>query len=196
MTYPFSRVDAKPGNIVHDWLSMAGDWLLDNFIFVKEELISRPSLEFYVDTQVATGADTTEITFFSHEFAKNELKEDGTVLHLKAFGAFANNANGSTVRVKFGSTTLATLTKSGASKLAWHVDCYIVCKFANLQRAVVNSIIDSDTPEIAIEGTLTEDNGAGAISLSITGQNGSASAGDVTLEVALLSIVKGRKVQA
>lgn len=151
-----------------------------------------PSSITFDDVQAATGANTTETTLFSYT-ATGKLGTNGNTIRLSARGTFASNANVKTVRVRWNglSGTVVVTNPYGANQTKWELVAVISRIGSNSQRLAGTIIISSSTGfagNAVHEVGLTTDTvtDSGAMTLVVTGQNGTASASDIVYETALV----------
>lgn len=131
--------------------------------------------------QVATAANTTETTLATVPILAQSLTVIENGFKLKAWGTFAANANTKTLRVKFGSTTLIQNDKTTAPNgVDWMVEVYILYRANNVMTISAQMQVDcvNQTPNSVVVG---EDDDTD-LNFLITGQNGTASANDITKE--------------
>ena len=131
--------------------------------------------------QVATAANTTETTLASVTIKAQSFTVIENGFKVKAWGTFAANTNTKTLRVKFGSTTLIQNDKTTAPNgVDWMVEVYILYRANNLMSISAQMQVDcvNQTPNSVVVG---EDDDTD-LALLITGQNGTASANDITKE--------------
>jgi hypothetical protein len=131
--------------------------------------------------QVATAANTTETTLATVTIKAQSLTVIENGFKIKAWGTFAANANTKTLRVKFGSTTLIQNDKTTAPNgVDWMVEVYILYRSNNVMSVSAQMQVDcvNQTPNSVVVG---EDDDTD-LDFKITGQNGTASANDITKE--------------
>jgi hypothetical protein len=134
-------------------------------------------------TAVSTTAVTTAEDLISYAIAANTLKI-GQRVRIRAWGETGANANTKTGRLWFGSANLGGWT-GALNSTGWKVDAEVTITGSATQEYLRESITSSN--QIA-RGDLTQ-----SISSSITvkfqGQNGTASAGDITCEGLTIEIL-------
>ena len=131
--------------------------------------------------QVATAANTTETTLATVTIKAQSLTVIENGFKVKAWGTFAANTNTKTLRVKFGSTTLIQNDKTTAPNgVDWMVEVYILYRSNNVMSISAQMQVDcvNQTPNSVVVG---EDDDTD-LDFKITGQNGTASASDITKE--------------
>ena len=131
-----------------------------------------------VDTTAAqTGADTVETTLWSYTLPANTLSVDGQCLKITAWGTFANTAsNTRTIKGKFGATTVVTSARAQTND-TWLCEMYVIRTSATAQKATGTGNYGGlqDRGVVSPAETLS-----GTVTIVITGQNGAATAGDIT----------------
>lgn len=129
-------------------------------------------------TQVGTGADTTETTLHTFSVPANTLLYPGQSLKLRGWGTTGANANTKTLKIYWGAGSLTLASALAANAKPWWYELEIVYVAANSQLLVVNgqfnaAIIATQTSTAALDTTA-------AITIKSTGQNGTATANDIT----------------
>jgi hypothetical protein len=141
-------------------------------------------------TPVATAADTNETDLFSYTVPANLLGANAKGLRLTAWGVTGATANGKTVNVKFGGTTVLTSAAQAINDNFWRVQVEILRSGASAQTAVgivqygANSGSASTTTR-GVQTTAAIDTTA-AIIFKVTGLNGTAAANDIILRGAIV----------
>jgi hypothetical protein len=139
--------------------------------------------------QSQTGADTNETDLWSYSLPANTLSANGKVLRVTVMGITGATANNKTVKVYFGATAMtffgptnfnntpficqAIIVRTGASS-------QILYRFMSAQGTTYGNVGGSATPA---------ENTAGAITIKVTGTNGTAAAGDVVFKTAIVEIL-------
>lgn len=145
------------------------------------------------DTTLAgTPGNVTETTLFTYSLTAATLDTDNDFIHVIAWGTVAANANNKTLRFKFGSTTFSSGTDAINSK-TWVLESYIIRKAAGNQDMITRLYATNNTTPLwtdAITGVSSfqepAENLNGAVTISITGQNGFAQASDIRYEGSLI----------
>lgn len=142
----------------------------------------RPNGHIHVDlTAVATAADLLETDLITYSLPANSLSANNRGVRVKAWGTTAANANTKTVRLYFGGTVVASNNISQAPNgVAWRLEAEVFRTAAATQDSIgggrVGSIQQSEVLTLATEST------TGAITIKVTGQNGTAAASEVVAE--------------
>lgn len=143
------------------------------------------------NTQVATGANTTETTFWEDTVPANTLDKDGSVLVIRAAGDFANNANGKQLRFYWNGTQIVATGSQGWQDRGWQLHA-LISRRGGSSQAIHAQFIPAITGVSASIGefaTATANLGTGII-FKITGQNGTAAASDITFELGFVEKLK------
>ena len=149
----------------------------------------RPSGVINVDTTAAsTGANLTETDLISYSLPLNTLDANGKAVRVRVWGKTAANTNTKTVRLYFGSTVVASNDQTSApNNLNWVLD-FTAIRTA----AATEDVIGGGFTGTALQTTsfnATTDNTAAAITIKVTGQNGTATATDITAEGILVEFL-------
>ncbi|HEX8089375.1 MAG TPA: hypothetical protein VF762_11010 [Blastocatellia bacterium] len=133
-----------------------------------------------------TDADTSEKTLWGFNLPAGVLDADGRVLRVTAFGDFAANANTKSVKLKLDTATLASAS-AAVNGEGWELQFTLVRvseagnPSGRVQRRgfMGSSLIRTASTTTAADWTL-------AHAISVTGQNGAASAGDILFRGAIV----------
>lgn len=139
-------------------------------------------------TETQTGANTDETTLWSYSLPAGTLAQDGQGVRVTVFGRFAANANSKTVRMKFGATQLVSrgTTSSG---VRFAVEAVILRSGASAQVAWARASFGTDTGSFGQNTTTPAEALSGAAAIAVTGQNASASAGDIVFLGAVVEML-------
>ena len=126
-------------------------------------------------TNNGTDANTSEKTLRTYTLPGGTLKTDHQLIRILVWGALGPTNNNRTIRVKFGSTTVHQTIFGGASANAgkWTRETAIIRTGAATQQSFGLNQRDRTSPT----ETLSQD-----VTITVTGQNGTAVANDVTYE--------------
>lgn len=128
-------------------------------------------------TQTGTGSNTTATALWSFALPAGSLMVNGRGLRIKAFGTFAANGNNKTAVLTFGGTTIATTGTVAANNVTWLLEADLQ-RVSNTTQIAIGSAQYGTTfvaPLVSNPGeTLT-----GAVTITMTGTNGTASANDI-----------------
>jgi len=130
-------------------------------------------------TASATTAVTTEETLMTYTLPANTLSANGKGVRISVAFLGAANTNSKRYRLYFGGTVVKDITSTTTSFIM-QFEANIVRTGVGTQQTYSPSIgFDTDTGAIVLYGLPTEDE-TGSIEIKLTGQNGVASAGDIT----------------
>lgn len=141
-------------------------------------------------TTAQTTAVITEETLWTYSLPANTLSADGHGVRITAWGSFAANANVKTVRVKFGATTLQPSSDiaTAPSGRAWRFVGEVARTGASTQ--VGSHLLSIAGLAVTQVVATPAENTATAITLAVTGQNGTASAGDIVLNYVMVEFLR------
>jgi hypothetical protein len=137
---------------------------------------------------VSTTAVTTEETLQTRIFPADTFTKLNRRVKFTIWGTTANNANTKTLRVKFGSTTIFSRTMTTSAANNWSIEGYVFETGTNTQTYVITSAWDGSTQVTPSRGTSTQTTSS-TITFSVTGQNGTANAGDISCNGMILEVV-------
>ncbi len=136
-----------------------------------------------------TTAVTTEETLWSHTLDAGELGSDGEGIKVEIFGTVASNANTKTIRVKAdGNTIVSNGTTTAPNGLNWEAEMTVLRSGAT--SSVSKGMIAFDGVADEVDTSKPGITWANAIPISVTGQNGTASANDIVVELVVLTRIK------
>lgn len=128
-------------------------------------------------TQAATTAVVTEENLYSVSLPGGTLDDDGEAIRIFAFGTVAANANAKTIKLYFGAATLQTYNAGTGNNLSWWIEATVIRTGAATQLGM-GALLIGGTHTNNVLATPTETL-SGAVTIRVTGQNGTASAGDI-----------------
>jgi hypothetical protein len=137
-------------------------------------------------TEASTGADTNETDLWTYSLPANTLNVNGKGVRVTAWGVNAANVNNKTWKVYFGSTAVYALGPSALNGSSFRVVMEVARTGAAAQIAAAFG---------GAGGTLTTATAApagdttGAITIKVTGQNGTASASDIVFKGAIVEVL-------
>jgi hypothetical protein len=135
-------------------------------------------------TQAGTGANTDETTLWSYALPANTLSANGKGVRITVYGTTAANANTKTRKLYFGATAVANVGDAN-NNANWVFVAVVTRTGASAQI----SMAEINTAEGAAQrNTLTTpaEDTTGAITISVTGQNGTANADDIVFRGAIV----------
>lgn len=127
-------------------------------------------------TPVGTGANTTEDLLQYLYLPNDSLAEDGTGVLIEANGTYAANGNNKTVRLYLGSLVISSGIKT-SNNLPWSMSLRVTRTGAGAQRYSGVFVVSGTAPAL-FDGTSTQDE-TDVLLAKCTGQNGTATAGDI-----------------
>lgn len=138
-------------------------------------------------TEAQTTAVTTEETLWTYSLPANTLSANNYGLRITTFGAYAANGNTKTVKVYLGATVIAS-GSSTDNNVQWRYNGEIFrtgasAQLVNMVRLVASTTVQSGVVSAAIDTTA-------AITIKVTGQNGTASAGDIVFRGAVVEFLR------
>lgn len=133
-------------------------------------------------TQTGTDANTSEKTLRSFSVVGNTLDANNETLHAVFFGTRIGSANSDVLRLKFGATTLITITLDQAVKTAFWIEVIIIRTGAATQKAIAFCAGERSDSNAPAEYTTPAETLSGAVALTLTGQNGAALANSLVYE--------------
>lgn len=137
---------------------------------------------------IGTGANTTETDLAIWSIPPNVLALDGQAFRLIAYGNFAANVNTKQIRVRFGGSLLFDSAAVAANGEAFRLEV-ILTRHAPAVQSVMSSFQRAAASAIASAGATENLNVVTNLDLRLTGQNGTAAAGDILLRAARLMLV-------
>jgi hypothetical protein len=138
-------------------------------------------------TQASTDADLTEKTLWTYDLPANTLNVNLKAVRLTIIGQTGATANTKNIRVYFGSQVLilfTTVLNSGS----WRIVGDILRTGPATELAEMGRLDGSGAAAAASNFALTQDTTA-PITIKVTGQNGTAAAGDITFRAAIVEVL-------
>jgi len=167
--------------------SLANAQIPDNEITLAKQQSTGLLYSKYSDT--STTAVTTEEVLATYTLPAATVAADGKGVRVIASGTTAANANTKTIRLKLGGTTYATNAVTTAPNAsAWEAEFTILRSGAATAVAVGKAVFTA-TSEGIQRGTGTP-TWANTNAIEVTGQNGTASAGDITVSMVTIELLK------
>lgn len=131
-------------------------------------------------TQVATIANTSETTLQTYSFPANAFNATGQSVRAKAWGSFAANANNKTVKLYFGSSSFVNSGAVAGNNVKWVIEGTVHRTGSSTQKS--NGHFVHGVSEVGIQNNSLTETDTAAITIKVTGQNGTASASDIVCE--------------
>lgn len=147
-------------------------------------------------TSAQTGANTTETDLWTYSLPANTLSADNYGVRITAFLKNGATANNKTIRAYFGATVVVS---SGAYAGNAHNVKVVVEVFrtaASAQKAIGlltsqgSGVTAGSAPGAASDYTTPAADTTGAITIKITGQNGTAAAGDIVFQGGFIEFLR------
>lgn len=139
-------------------------------------------------TAGATTAVVTEENLISYTLPASSLDATNRGLRIKAAGSTAANTNTKTIRVYIGSTVLMSNNVTAApNAVGWEFEVELFRTSATTAKATARGSVGSVMQISSYNGigeTFT-----GALTIKITGQNGTASANDITAQILSVTFI-------
>lgn len=135
-----------------------------------------------VTTTVATAADTNETTLWSETLKGGVFSRDGQAVRVTAWGTCAANGNTKTLRFYVGANVVTINDITGApNAVQWVLEAIVTRTGAatgkRIKRAIVANVPQGTSGTVSVAETWSGD-----VLFKITGQNGTASAGDINIQ--------------
>lgn len=128
-------------------------------------------------TSSATGAGTSEQTLYTYTLPPNTLKTAGQTLHIKCYGVTAANGNNKTMKLYFGTTSVASPTAATNNK-GWFMNLDVT-RGASGAVQITQGAGQVDTTAVTPAVAAGTDDMTTALTIKCTGTDGSDSAGDI-----------------
>ena len=138
----------------------------------------------------ATGANTTETDLITFSLPANSLSASARGVQIKAWGTTANNANTKTARVYFGNSVLVSNNVTTAPNgVSWILEAEVFRTGSSTQDAIGQGIAGNVAQSASF--SLPTEDCTGIITIKVTGQNGTATASDITAQGMLVRYLNG-----
>jgi len=129
-------------------------------------------------TSTATGTGTSAQILQTYTIPAGTATTAGQGFRIQAWGTTAANANNKTMSLTFGATTVATTGALAANAANWVLFADVFLTSATAQTAVGQT--QSGTSVQAASTSTPAETMANAITITMTGTDGTSSAGDIT----------------
>jgi len=138
-------------------------------------------------TSAGTIADTNETDLWTYSLPASTLDTNGRGVRITVFGTAAANANLKTVKVYFGATAVSSLG-TAMNGGGWAVTATVIRVGATTQ--ISGSLgLGVNGTSISSQSTAPAETLANAITIKMTGQNGTASANDIVFKGATVELL-------
>lgn len=138
-------------------------------------------------TAVSTGANTNETTLQQYTLPPGLLANAGDSVRISCWGTTAGDGNNKTMKLYFGSSSIATPT-AGTNNKGWRLVMTV------MRRTPTTQAIDSwglvDTTAVTPANTDGAETMANAILIKCTGTNGTGTAGQITASGLLVEAIR------
>jgi hypothetical protein len=135
-----------------------------------------------------TAADTNETDLWTYSLPANVLNANGKTVRITAFGTLAANANSKTPRLYFGGTLVAFNTVLSNNQ-GWRLTADVVRTGASAQLASGLYAGGAGNGFLANLPVTPAASTTAAITIKVTGQNGTASANDIVFLGAVVELL-------
>jgi hypothetical protein len=139
-------------------------------------------------TSVGTDANTNEKDLWTYSLPANTLNADGRAVRLNFTVTFANTATVKTVRVYFGATSILFNNSTSPQNAAGSGTYTFIRTGAAAQLALKQYVAAGTTLQAPATATPAADTTA-AITIKVTGQNGTANANDIVFIAATVELL-------
>lgn len=112
----------------------------------------------------------------------------GRGLRIRASGSFANNANAKTVVVKYGATTILTITATVSVANVWYFDVFVLVRTATSQICGGFGAQGAGTPTFVVADATAGETIANAITIAVSGTQ--TSAGDIVQDCLIVDYLQ------
>jgi hypothetical protein len=137
-------------------------------------------------TTAATAANTDETDLWTYSLPANTLSVDGKGLRLTIWGTTGATANNKTLKVYFGATTVLNQT-TAVNAQRWRLDVTILRTAAATEEVLAGGI--AQTSIFAQALTSGSIDLTAAVTIRMTGTNGTAAANDITFRGAVVEVL-------
>lgn len=136
----------------------------------------------------ATTAVVTEEDLLTYTLPANTLSATGKGVRIRVAGTTAANTNTKTVRLYFGATVIFSNDITTApNNRSWNFEALVLRNAATTQEAIATGSVAATLQTTTYQGTSADP--TAAIEIKVTGQNGIATAGDITAQILLVEYV-------
>lgn len=149
----------------------------------------RPSGVINIDTTAAsTGADTNETDLISFTLPASTLDANGKGVRVKVWGRTAANTNTKTVRLYFDTTVVASNDQTASpNNLNWAFEFTCIRTGASAEDVVGGGFVGANIQTTSFNAVAKDT--TTATTIKVTGQNGTATASDITAEGMLVEFL-------
>lgn len=163
-------------------INTTNTWLLK--LFKKPNISQETIVPVYTETTTVGNVTAGEDVLFTYTLPGGTMATDGNSFTGRFSGIVANNANVKTIKLKFGSTTIATRTTTTPTiGQGWTINFEVIRTSATTQKANV-TFSGSDGIASAYYAA-TSETMSGDINIVLTGESGSSATNDVVKHTAV-----------
>lgn len=141
-------------------------------------------LHYITTTQASTPANTDDTVLATYTL-KGGVFKPGQKIRVTAYGTFAANANTKTIRTWWGAYSLGGHV-GNFNNTGWKIEAEIFYVSASSQKCIRSAFSNNVA---AVGYTATSVNTANDVVIKVSGQNGTANAGDIVLEGMAIEII-------
>jgi hypothetical protein len=135
---------------------------------------------------VSTTAVVTEEDLWTYSLPANTLNVDGKMLRVTVSGQTAANANVKTMRFYFGAGTNTLNVVTTAPNAVYWTTSFLIIRLGATSQRITRMFSTVGTVDNATGSTAATETLSGAVVMKVTGQNGTASAGDIMLNTVVV----------
>lgn len=140
--------------------------------------------------ETSTPNNTNETDLTVTQVPPNTLGVNGQSLRYTCYGVVAANGNTKQMRLYFGATVMADTSAIALNNGTWRLDATVTRTSPTAQKFVSNVSSNNNgvLPFLLSSGAASETL-TGSVTMKVTGQNGAASAGDITVKGCLTELL-------
>lgn len=131
-------------------------------------------------TAAGTPASTAETDLITYSLPANSLSANGQLLRITVWGTTGANGNTKTIRLYFGGTVVRQIGPTAPNNQDWRIEAIVVRTGANTQDAFGFEMVDASN--VFTTHSEPSDDTTGAITIKVTGENGTAASNDIVAE--------------
>jgi hypothetical protein len=141
-------------------------------------------------TSAATIADTNETTLWTYDLPANTLSADGRIVRVTVWGTVAANADTKTIKLYFGSSSFTLNDSTTAPNgVGWTSTALYTRTGSGAQSRTKLYALFGATNQFPSAGGTASETDTAAITIKITGTNGTAAANDIVFKGALVELL-------
>lgn len=140
-------------------------------------------------TSAQTAADTNETDLWTYSLPANTLDVNGRTVRVTAYGSYGATANNKTVKLYFGAAVTSDSGTVAANGGNWKFVAEITRTGAATQIASALRVVGGFATGSGNSLTAPAETLSGALTIKVTGTNGTAAAGDIVFKGALVELL-------